>query len=372
MRFFRNVDTIFLGIIITLTVIGFFIFSSASLGLLADDQFRLDDMLSKQFLLGVSAGLLALTITTAIPYRQWRRYAFAVFVGGILLSLLTFVPGLAQEINGARRWVEVGGVTFQPAEILKVVYVMYMATYFSGIRIQNAEWREVLVPFLGVTAIVAAIMYAQRDTDGLVVMVTGAFALFFATGVRWKYVAVVACIGLIGIGGIVATREYLRERIVAYITQSEENRHSSGWQVTQAKIAIGSGGVLGRGYGKSIQKFGHLPEATSDSIFAVFAEEFGFIGSVGLLGLFVLLMGRGYHIAARAKDSFGTLFTVGVITMLMTQVSINVASMLDLIPVAGLTLPFVSHGGTSLFVTLGTLGVVLSISKQMRRGVVVA
>lgn len=369
MRFFRNVDKIFLSIVILLTVGGFLIFSSASLGLLAKEQYDLQQVLSKQFLFGVVGGFLMLTVTTAIHYRVWRRYALVAFIVGILVSLLTFVPGISREINGAHRWIGIGGITFQPAEVLKVAYVIYMATYFSGVRHAVNEWKQGLAPFLGVTFIVMLIMYFQKDTDGLVVMMTGAFALFFATGVRWKTLAIVLCLGLLGVGSIVASREYLRERVMGYLVHSEENRQGSGWQAEQAQIAIGSGGVSGRGYGQSIQKFEHLPEATSDSIFAVFAEEFGFIGSVGLLFLFFLFMLRGYYIASHARDTFGMLFVVGVITMILAQVCINIASMIDIIPVAGLTLPFVSLGGTSLLVTLATLGIVLSVSKHVKRAV---
>lgn len=366
MRFFRNVDKIFLGLVATLTVGGFFIFSSASLGLLAKDQYNLQQILSKQFLFGVVGGFLVLTITTAIHYRAWRKYALATFVATIILSLCTFA---SPEINGAHRWIVLGGVTFQPAEVLKVGYVIYMATYFSGVRASVQEWKHGLLPFLGITAIVVLIMYFQRDTDGLVVMMTGAFGIFMATGVQWRTLAIVVCLGLVGVSGIIASRDYLRDRVMGYFTQSEENRQGGGWQTEQAQIAVGSGGVWGRGYGQSIQKFEHLPEAESDSVFAVFAEEFGFVGSVVLLVLFLLFMLRGYYIASHARDTFGTLFVVGVITMLMAQVSINVASMVGLIPVAGLTLPFVSLGGTSLLVTLGTLGIVLSVSKHIKKSV---
>lgn len=364
---FRGVDKIFLTIVIALTVVGFFVFASASLGLLGTERYDLQSVLTKQFLFGIVLGFGALTAMAAINYRVWRKYAYFFFGITVILALLTFTP-IGLELQGARRWIEIGQATFQPAEVLKIGYVLCLAAFFSRTRRSVESWKKVMLPFLGVTALVAVIMYLQRDTDGLIVMLSGGGAIFLATGVSWRKVGLLVLIGIIGIGGIIGSRAYLRERVSEYFFGSEATVRTTGWQKEQSLIAIGSGGLYGRGYGQSVQKFGNLPEATSDAIFAVYAEESGFVGATFLIGLlYVFFMLRGYRIASHAKDVFGTLLVVGLITMLMVQATLNIAAITGSLPFTGLTLPFISQGGTSLLVVLATMGLILNVSKRMRK-----
>ncbi|OGG62415.1 hypothetical protein A3C87_02295 [Candidatus Kaiserbacteria bacterium RIFCSPHIGHO2_02_FULL_49_34] len=363
---FKGVDKIFLGIVIALTLLGFLIFASAALGILGTGQFDVRSYIWKQFFIGIGIGTIALTVMTAVHYRIWRASAYYVFGLTIFLALLTFTP-LGREYNGALRWIEIAGQSFQPAETLKIGYILALAAWFSHKRAVINDWRHGLYPFALFTLPVAGIMVLQRDTDGLLVMLVGAGAMFFATGVAWRQVLGVVLVGVIGIAGIVASHADLRARVVQKFYGSEETVRDIGWQERQSLIAIGSGGLTGRGYGQSIQKFGNLPFAQSDAIFAIWAEEKGFVGTVGFIILvYLFFMMRGFRIASHARDVFGTLVVVGIMTMLMMQISINIASLIGVIPFAGLTLPFVSQGGTSLIVVLATMGLVLSVSKHMR------
>ncbi|OGG59079.1 hypothetical protein A3C89_01570 [Candidatus Kaiserbacteria bacterium RIFCSPHIGHO2_02_FULL_50_50] len=363
---FKGVDKIFLSIVITLAVVGFLVFASAALGILGTGQFDVRAVIWKQFVIGIVGGFTVLTIMTAIHYRLWRTYAYWFFGFTVLLALLTFTP-LGREYNGALRWIELAGQSFQPAETLKIGYVLALAAWFSKKRAVINEWRQGLLPLALFTLPVALIMILQRDTDGLVVMLSGAGAIFFATGVTWRHVGAVLLVGMLGVAAIVASHADLRARVMQKFYGDEETVRDIGWQERQSLIAIGSGGVTGRGYGQSIQKFGNLPLAQSDAIFAVFAEETGFVGTLSFIILvYVFFMLRGFRIASHAKDVFGTLAVVGIMTMLMMQISINIAALTAIIPFAGLTLPFVSQGGTSLIVVLATMGFVLSVSKHMR------
>jgi cell division protein FtsW len=188
-------------------------------------------------------------------------------------------------------------------------------------------------------------------------------AIFVSAGGKWRYVGLMVLAGIIGIAFLAYTRPYLRERIQTFITPYA-NPQGSSYQIQQSLIAIGSGGLFGRGFGQSVQKFNFLPEPIGDSIFAVAAEEFGFVGAVILITVFVFFATRGLKIASRVSDPFGRLVVVGIVIMIISQAFVNIGAMLGVIPLSGITLPFVSHGGSSLFITLLEVGIILSISKS--------
>lgn len=364
--FLRHADKIFLTLTVALVVIGYLTFSSASLGLLEKTQISVQSVLAKQFFVGIVGGGIALLFASTLHYRFWRKYAIYIFISVVLFACLVFIPGLAFEHNGATRWLSIAGFTIQPAEFLKFGYVIYIATWLSGVRTEINSWRLSLIPFGIVSGIVGVIMFLQRDTDGLVVMLSAGLAMLLVAGVRMRVLAIMIVIAVLGVGAIMVARPYIVDRLVTFYS-GDVDTLNNGWQINQSLIAVGSGEMTGRGYGQSVQKFGHLPEATSDSIFSVYAEEFGFVGSTFLVVLFLLFALRGYRIATHAKDLFGMLLVTGIITMIMVQVFLNIAAMLRLIPLSGMTLPLISHGGTSLLMTLAALGVVLNVSKFQRK-----
>lgn len=361
----RSFDRTLAFIVLLLVVGGFFIFSSASLGLLARNGPSFSSVAFGQILFGIVGGTIALFITSNIHYRFWRKYAFYIFVASLFVTLLVFVPGLSFEHGGARRWIDLGPVSFQPSELLKIGFVIYLATWLSGMKNQVHTFMRGTLPFSIIVGIAGIILLLQPDTDTFLIMVAAATAMFLTAGGRWRDVFIVGLIGALLILLLALTRPYVMERLTTFIDPSLDPQGAS-YQVQQSLIAIGSGGIAGRGFGQSIQKFEYLPEPIGDSIFAVFGEEFGFIGSSLLVLLFSFFAFRGYKIATAAPDLFSMLLVVGFITLIVMQAFLNIAAMLSLAPLSGLPLPFISQGGTALLAALASIGIVFNISKYQR------
>ena len=361
----HSFDSIIFFSVLTLVVGGFLVFMSASLGLLTRDGAQFSDIASSQFLLGVVGGFLALYTTSHIPYRLWKHYALYMFIAASAITLLVFIPGIGIELNGAQRWLDLGFTTFQPAELLKIAYVLYLAVWLSRKKSRKNPFIYRVAPFSIITAFVAALLLLQPDTGTFLVIVAAGGAMYFASGARWKDIAVIALVGALALGIVIIQRPYALDRIETFINPNADPQGSS-YQIKQSLFAVGSGQILGRGFGQSVQKFNFLPEPTSDSIFAVFAEEFGFVGSVTLIIGFLLFALRGLWVAARAPDMFGGLVAVGIAILILVQSFLNIASMLAVFPLTGLPLIFISHGGSALFMALASVGILLNISRSMR------
>lgn len=358
----KEVDRTLLSIVAVLVTIGFFIFSSASLGLLARSGASFSSVALNQVLFGIIGGSASLFILSQIYYRNWRQYAFYIFLATILLTLLVFVPGIGFSHGGAQRWILIGGFTLQPSELLKIGFIIYMATWLSGMHKQVGDTLRGTLPFFGIIGLVGVLLLLQPDTDTFLIMAIAATAMFLVAGGKWRDVLIVGVTAVLLLALLAMTRPYVKDRIMTFV-DPERDPLGSGYQINQSLIAVGSGGFTGRGFGQSIQKFEYLPEPIGDSIFAVYAEEFGFIGSSLLVLLFAFFTFRGYKIAAHAVDLFGMLLVVGFMTLIVAQAFLNIAAMLALAPLSGLPLPFISHGGTALFATLSAVGIVLNVSK---------
>lgn len=359
-----KIDRLFLVSVIALACVGFFIFSSASLGLLAREGARFSVVALNQFI-SLLIGFLLFWAISYIPYKNWRKYAFYLFVIAVLMNLALLIPGLSLEHGGAHRWIDLHFYTFQPSEFLKIAYVIYFAAWLSGVKDKVRTFSLGTLPFLSITAFVGVLMVIQSDTDPLITMFAAGLAMFVAAGGRWRDMMIIFLICAIGIGSIAVARPYVRQRIMTYINPEADPR-GAGYQIQQSLIAVGSGKAFGRGFGQSIQKFSYLPEPIGDSIFAVAAEEFGFFGGVTLISLFVLFGLRSMKIAARAPDIFGGLVTIGIVILVLVESFMNIAAMLGVIPLSGMPLLFVSHGGTALIVILAAVGIIANISKNQR------
>ena len=358
----KSVDTILLSIIYLMVAGGFLIFSSSSLGLMARDGATFASVASSQFIFGVVGGGIMLFLMSNIYYRHWRRFAFYIFTLSLLATLAVFIPGLGLTHAGATRWVDLGFTTIQPSEFLKIGFVIYMATWFSGVQQKIHNWRYGLLPFAVTVSIVGLVMLAQPDTDTFLIMVFSGLAMYMAAGAKWSDLILIILSGALLLAVVAVNRPYIMDRFTTFMNP-EADPLGSGYQIQQSLIAVGSGGVTGRGYGQSIQKFEYLPEPIGDSVFAVYAEEFGFVGVVILILALVFMTLRGYRTATQAEDSFGTLLVVGFMTTIVAQAFLNMAAMVGLAPLSGLPLPFISHGGTALMATLASLGIVLNVSK---------
>lgn len=360
------IDRVFLLTVLSLVFLGFLVFTSASLGLLAREGARFGVVALKQFFFGLCLGGLALLATSAINYQFWRKYSFYIFTGSMALTLLVFVPGLGFAHGGAKRWLSVGPFSFQPSELLRVGYVFYLAAWFSAVKDKLWQFRYGLLPFLVLSALVGGVLLAQPDTDTFVLTVAAGLAMFIVAGARLRDIALLGLGGIAGFAGLVYMRPYLMSRISTFLDLGESDPLGAGYQITQSLIAIGSGGIFGKGFGQSLQKFEFLPEPIGDSIFAVAGEEFGFLGASLLILLFIFFALRGLRIAARAPDSFGRLTAVGIVILIASQSFLNIGSMLALFPLSGTPLVFVSQGGTSLLLALAQVGILFNISKFQR------
>jgi cell division protein FtsW len=362
----KPVDKQFLAIVILLMVVGYFIFNSASLGLLARGGERYDNVAFSQVFYGLFLGTLAMIGASRIPYQTWRSWSFGIFVGSLILTAAVFIPGIGMEHGGANRWLRIGSFSFQPSEFLKVGTILYLAALLSAAKGRISEPRKGLVPLLAVLGAVSLVLGLQPDTDTMMVIGAAAVAMYMVQGAPWKHFF--AIVGLAGIMlvALVFSRPYLLSRFMTFFDPSD-NSQTSGYQIQQSFIAIGSGGMTGRGFGQSIQKFNFLPEPIGDSIFAVAAEEWGFVGATALVLLFFIFTVRGLRIATRVQEPFPRLVVVGAVILIASQAAVNIGAMVGIMPLSGITLPFVSHGGTALLVTLGLMGVILSISRAKQQ-----
>jgi cell division protein FtsW len=351
---------------VALVVAGFFIFSSASLGVLARDEVKFSNVAFNQVFFGLFLGSIVCLIMARVDYHVWQKSAFYFFIAAILVTLLVFVPGIGFAHGGAKRWIDLRFITFQPSEFLKIAFVAYFAAWLASTKNKVETFNWGLLPFGIFAVILGAVLLAQPDTDTYAVIIFAAVAMFLAAGAKWRHIAAIILVG----GGTLAllafTRPYVMQRIQVLLNPAA-NSQTSGYQIQQSMIAVGSGGVWGRGFGQSIQKFHYLPEPIGDSVFAVAAEEFGFVGAFIIIFLFVMFSLEGLKIAGRAPDNFGRLLTLGIVILIMSQALVNVGGMIGILPLTGIPLPFVSHGGTALFITLLETGIIMNISRQAKK-----
>lgn len=358
-------DRVFLTIALILAFGGIAIFASAALGLLARESASVSRSILVQAGLGLGLGIVALAFARSISLSFVKQAAPWLYIGSLILTALVFMPGVGTTANGATRWIDLGFTTIQPAEFLKVGIVLVFAWWLAPRAKQLREPRRGLIPFLTILFPAVLILLLQPNTSTTLVVATTAAVMYFAAGAPWRDLGIFMVLGVLALGAVLMARPYALERVKTFLDPSADALGSS-YQIQQSLIAIGSGGLIGRGLGQSIEKFNYLPEPSGDSVFAVFAEETGFVGSIVLLILFVLLAARGIVIAGDSRDLFGGLLALGLSFLIVLQAFVNICAMLGLIPLTGLPLPFVSHGGTALLVTLAMCGLILNVAAHRK------
>ncbi len=354
-------DRVFLLITLALAFGGFAVFSSAALGLLARTGASPSHDIVLQAGLGLLLGLVGLAAASRVPLSFIKKSAPYVYLFSLALTALVFVPGVGVSANGATRWLDVGFTTLQPAEVLKLGVVLALAWQLARRSRELHDVRKGLLPFLAIVGAPILLLLAQPNTSTtLVIGATGAL-MYFAARAPGRDFAILALIALLALGAVLLLRPYTLARVETFLHPSA-HALSSSYQIQQSLIAIGSGGLLGRGFGQSVEKFNYLPEPEGDSVFAVFAEEWGFIGALVLIALFVALAARGLAIAGTARDLFGGLLALGFSALIAIQAFVNIAAMLGIVPLTGLPLPFISHGGTALLAVLVMCGLILNVA----------
>ena len=308
------------------------------------------------------AGIIIMFLISAMDYRRFRVLSPILMVVSILLLVLVLFIGVG--LYGEKRWINLGFTTFQPSEIAKVAVVFFFASMISMYSDKMRTFRYGVLPFVLVLGLIAFLMFLEPHLSGAILILGVGAVMMFVGGTHWAWFA--GAIGTGVVGGVFAINflDYARRRVEVWFNPFADPQ-GKGYQIIQSLYAIGSGGLLGLGFGNSRQKYLYLPEAHNDFIFAIVCEELGFIGAMIVIALFAMLIIRGYWIAMHARDKFGAMLVTGITTLIGLQVFLNIGVVTGVLPVTGAALPFFSYGGTALLILLAEIGVVLSVSRYM-------
>ena len=362
----KSIDKVLFWTVCALVFIGFFILASASTGLLIKSEgANFYDAIFQQVVFGLAGGMAFFLLAIKIDYHVWAKFALPIFIFSFFLTFLVFVPNIGFSHGGAKRWISWGPIFFQPSELLKFGFIAYLAAWIASRKLYIKSFKKGFLPFLIIVAFAGLLIVLEPDIGTLGVILAGGIALFFIGGGKITHFLIMMCVIGVIFSVLIYLEPYRLERILVFINPSYDPQ-GAGYQLRQSLIAIGSGGLFGRGFGTSIQKFNYLPEPVGDSVFAVFGEEFGFAGSLFLVGLFMFFLYKGFSIALRASDDFGRLLGVGIVILIVMQSFINIASMIGIFPLTGLPLIFISKGGSALITALFEAGILLNISKHVK------
>jgi cell division protein FtsW len=353
----KRFDIVLFSTVLLITLFGLFMVYDAS-SVLAFNVYGDKYQFIKDQSVWAILGLTMLFVTYKLDYHRWYTLALPALIAALFMLLLVFVPGIGAGAKGANRWINLGFGTLQPAEFVKLSLAIYLAAWFS-----HKEQGRALAFVLLLGAVMLLVMM-QPDMGTASIILFEAITIFYLSGGSLMYffigAPIVAAIGYM----YILLEPYRLSRLTSFLNINSASFEGVSYHVKQILIALGSGGVVGLGIGNSIQKYAYLPENVTDSIFPIFAEEFGFIGSCILIGVFAVLVWRGIFIASRAKDTFGKLLAGGIVAFIGIQAVINLAAMSALVPLTGVPLPFISYGGSALVVDLASMGILLNIYKQ--------
>jgi cell division protein FtsW len=349
-------------LVMVLLTIGVIVIFSISPALSAISHVGSNYYVIKQ-LIAIGLGLVALVVTANVPLHNWRRFAVPLVILASLLTLLAIVLPVNPDYP-AHRWVRLGVLSFQSVELMKFALLVWLAgllhdrLHDGRIRDTQATLKPIAIA-LGILGAVVVVIQSDLGSMGVILVMVA--AMLFVAGLPLKRLLMVAGIVAVALVLAISITPYRRDRLFAFLNPTADCQNS-GYQACQALIAVGSGGMIGLGLGSSVQAYGYLPEATNDSIFAIYAEKFGFIGCIALLGVLAALFARIKSIAERAPDDFSRLLVVGVLVWLSIQTIVNIGAMIGVLPLKGITLPLVSYGGTSVVFVLAAIGLVFQAS----------
>lgn len=313
----------------------------------------------------VALGLGVLIVARSVNYQVWRRLIPLGLAITVTLLIAVFIPAFGVTANGSTRWLQVGPITFQPSELVKLTMLVYTADLLAQRQHELRRPVRTLLPVFVVFTVIGGLVLVQPDLGTVIVAGGVTIAVLFAGGVSLGPLAAATTVA----GGLAIvltmTEDYRRDRLLAVLDPWDDPLNT-GYQTIQSMVGIASGGVSGVGLGQGRAKWGFLPESHTDFIFAVIAEEMGFIGAVLVISMFVMIAASGVRVALRAPDRFGTLVAMGIVVWLMLQATVNIGAVVGVLPITGVTLPFVSFGGTSLLVSMAAMGILLNIAKQGR------
>lgn len=318
--------------------------------------------LNHQIIYGFIPGLFLFLFLSNFSYLNIKKYAAWLLSFNIILLLLVFSP-LGVSAGGADRWLNIGGFVFQPSELLKIIFIIYIAAWLSGNEKRKNSFLGGFLPFLIICGVVAFLLIIQPTTSTVAILMATALIIYFASGARISYILATIILGLSLLLAVSYFTPYRWQRIMSFVDPNQ-NVLGASYHIQQALIAIGSGNIFGVGYGQSTTKINYLPEPIGDSIFAVIAEELGFVGSLALILCFLILITRIFLLAKKTNDQFGQLLLIGFGSIIGIQAIVNIGAISGILPLTGMPLPFISYGGSSLAVFMGISGIIINISKN--------
>ncbi|MDX2463354.1 MAG: putative lipid II flippase FtsW [Porticoccus sp.] len=372
-NYLEGLDRTLLLATLAIASIGLVMISSASISF-ADHSYGDGFYYLKRHLMFLMAGFVVAAVFLVVPSRIWYRYGVPLLLLTVLMLVAVLIPGIGRKVNGSQRWIPLGPINLQVSELAKFVVILFMAGYLERHQRQlRVHWQGFLKPVV-VLAFMIFLLLLEPDFGSAVVMSGTVLGMLFIAGVRlWQFSALLA-LGVSGLAGIALMSPYRVQRLVTFLDPWAD-QYNTGYQLTQSLIAFGRGEWLGVGLGNSVQKLFYLPEAHTDFVFAIYAEEFGLVGVAVVIGLYILLVSRVLHVARKAlrrQDWFAAYSCFGIAMMVAGQSFINIGVTSGLLPTKGLTLPFISYGGSSLLICSGMVALVLRVSREMNNAPTVA
>jgi len=358
-------DYILALIVFLLSLFGLVMIYSAS-SVIAQENFGSSYYFALHQLRPLIIGLLLMIGVYFVDYRLWRKIALPLYLANIVLLLAVFLPGIGRSFGGAHRWVGIGSFIFQPSELIKLTFLIYFASWLERKGGDVRHFASGFVPFIILMIVLGILIMGQPDLGTLSVIVTTAVIIYFISGARYKHIAITIAGAIALLLILIKVEPYRMQRFLVFLNPSGQTL-GAAYHINQALLAIGSGGLWGLGFGQSKQKYLYLPQAHTDSIFAIIAEELGFIRVSLVLAAYVFIAWRGFKIAREAPDNFAKYLATGITTWITVQALINIGAMLNIVPLTGIPLPFISYGGSSLIINLASIGILLNISKYSRQ-----
>ncbi|MCI5789187.1 MAG: putative lipid II flippase FtsW [Tenericutes bacterium] len=358
----KKFDKILALSVILLSLFGLIMIYSAS-SIWAEYKFSDSFHYLKYQLLFFIVGLVLMFIVSKIDYKLYYKKANTILICCFILLILVLIPGIGSVRNGSRSWFGIASFGIQPSEAAKLGLIIFTSKYLSKSNKFLKSYKEGVFPILGITFLFFGLIMLEPDLGTGVILVVAITALLFISGVNMKFFYGLGLLGVIGLVALIVIAPYRMDRITAFINPWKD-ASGTGFQIIQSLYAIGPGGLLGTGFLNSIQKHFYLPEPQTDFIFSIIAEEFGVVGAFIVVGLFSLILYRGIKIALNSKDLFAKYLSLGIIFQLIFQALMNLMVVIGLIPVTGVTLPFLSYGGSSLLVSMVSIGILLNISRN--------
>ena len=361
---FKKIDKLLLITTIIISLFGLLMIYSAS-SIWAEYKFNDPFYYVKHQAIFFIFGLIIMFIISKINYEIYYKKANFIIVSCLILLILVLIPGIGSIRNGSRSWFGIGSFGIQPSEAAKLGLIIFTSKFLSNSENYIKSYKKGVFPILGITLLFFGLIMLQPDLGTGVILVMAIISLLFIAGVNMKFFFISGIIGLIGIIILILIAPYRMDRITSFIDPWSDAL-GTGFQIIQSLYAIGPSGLLGTGFGNSIQKHFYLPEPQTDFIFSIIAEEFGVVGGFIVAGLFAIILWRSIKIAISTKDLFSKYLSFGIIFQLLFQTLMNLMVVIGMIPVTGVTLPFLSYGGSSLLISMASIGILLNISRYSK------